>query len=73
MKNYLFFNNLYKYRRYIFYNAWYELRYRYAGTGIGIFWNIINPLCEILIYTVVFSLLLSRGVRGSSYALYLMA
>ncbi|MEH2093115.1 ABC transporter permease [Nostoc sp.] len=69
----LFFYNLYKYRRYIFYNAWYELRYRYAGTGIGILWNIINPLCEILIYTVVFSLLLSRGARGSSYALYLMA
>ena len=66
-------NNLYKYRRYIWYNAWYELRYRYAGTGIGILWNIINPLCEILIYTVVFSLLLSQGVRGNYYALYLMA
>lgn len=65
-------NNLYKYRRYIWYNAWYELRYRYAGTGIGILWNIINPLCEILIYTIVFSLLLSRGVPGKSYALYLM-
>ncbi|QLE45942.1 ABC transporter permease (plasmid) [Nostoc sp. C052] len=66
------FKNLYQYRRYIFYNAWYELRYRYAGTGIGILWNIIHPLCEILIYTVVFSLLISHGVRGSSYALYLM-
>ncbi len=65
-------NNLYKYRRYIWYNAWYELRYRYAGTGIGILWNIINPLCEILVYTIVFSLLLSRGVPGKSYALYLM-
>ncbi|MBD2451334.1 ABC transporter permease [Nostoc sp. FACHB-152] len=67
------FRNLYQYRRYIFYNAWYEMRYRYAGTGIGILWNLIHPLCEILIYTVVFSLLLSRGVRGSSYALYLMS
>ena len=73
MKNYLIVKNLYKYRRYIFYNAWYQLRYRYAGTGIGILWNIVNPLCEILIYTFVFSLLLSRGARGSSYALYLMA
>lgn len=67
------FTNLLKYRRYIWYNAWYELRYRYAGTGIGILWNLINPLCEILIYTVVFSLLVSQGVRGSSYALYLTA
>lgn len=63
--------NLYKYRRYIQYNAWYELRYRYAGTSMGILWNLINPLCEILIYTVVFSLLFSKGVRGNSYALYI--
>ena len=73
MKRHWLLNNLSKYRRYIWHNAWYELRYRYAGTGIGIIWNIIHPLCEILIYTVVFSLLISRGVRGSSYALYLMA
>ena len=73
MTSYLLLDNLYKYRRYIWYNAWYEMRYRYAGTGMGILWNIINPLCEILIYTVVFSLLLSRGVSGKSYALYLMA
>lgn len=73
MTLYWLLSNLYKYRRYIWYNAWYSLRYRYAGTGMGILWNFINPLCEILIYTVVFSLLVSKGVRGNSYALYLTA
>lgn len=63
--------NLYRYRRYILYNAWNELHFRYAGTGIGIFWNLIHPLCEIIIYTIVFSLLLARGTQGHSYALYL--
>ena len=64
-------HKLYIHRRYIVYNAWQELRFRYAGTGIGIFWNLVHPLCEITIYTVVFSLLISRGMREGSYALYL--
>lgn len=71
MKQSLFFHHLYQYRRYIFYNAWNELHFRYAGTGIGIFWNLIHPICEIIIYTIVFSLLISRGTQGHSYALYL--
>lgn len=71
MKQTLLLTNLYRYRRYIFYNAWNELHFRYAGTGIGIFWNLVHPLCEIIIYTIVFSLLLSRGTQGHSYALYL--
>jgi len=71
MKQSLLFRNLYHYRRYIFYNAWNELHLRYAGTGMGIFWNLIHPICEIIIYTIVFSLLISRGTQGYSYALYL--
>lgn len=69
----LLFRNLYQYRRYIGNNAWNQLRFRYAGTGIGIAWNLVHPLCEIVIYTVVFSLLLSRGTGEGSYALYLMS
>lgn len=64
-------HKLYTYRGYIAYNAWYELRFRYAGTGIGIFWNLIHPLAEIIIYTIVFSLILGRGMGEESYALYL--
>lgn len=67
----LLFHHLYHYRRYIFYNAWNELHLRYAGTGMGIFWNLIHPICEIIIYTIVFSLLISRGTQEHSYALYL--
>lgn len=64
-------HRLYTHRRYIAYNAWYELRFRYAGTGLGIVWNLIHPLAEITLYTLVFSLLISRGMREESYALYL--
>ncbi|PIE35788.1 hypothetical protein CSA56_02875 [candidate division KSB3 bacterium] len=31
------FKHLYHYRRYIWNNAWNDLRYRYAGTSRGIF------------------------------------
>ena len=73
MKQPVLFRNLYHYRRYICFNAWNELHLRYAGTGIGVFWNLIHPICEIVIYTIVFSLLLSRGAQTQnySYALYL--
>ncbi|MDB9315646.1 ABC transporter permease [Spirulina sp. CS-785/01] len=64
-------HRLYTHRRYIAYNAWYELRFRYAGTGIGMFWNLIHPLAEITLYTLVFSLLIGRGMREESYTLYL--
>lgn len=63
--------HLYQYRRYIFNNAWNELRFRYAGTTLGIFWNLVHPLCEITVYTLVFSVLLLRGTGERSYALYL--
>ncbi len=66
--------HLYIYRRYIWQTAWNELRYRYAGTGLGVFWNIINPLLEVLIYTFVFTQLLiirSGGERTAPFVLYL--
>lgn len=52
------FTHLYAHRRYILHTAWNDFRYYYAGTGLGMFWNIINPLLQVLLYTVVFSKLL---------------
>jgi len=66
--------NLYFHYRYLFGSLWSDLRYRYAGTAIGFYWFIINPLVEVLIYTFVFSYLLgvrSSG-RDSSYVLFLV-
>ncbi|MCB0213616.1 MAG: ABC transporter permease [Anaerolineae bacterium] len=56
--------SLYRYRRYILRNAWNDLRLRYAGSGMGIFWHILLPLAQILIYTVVFSRLMSLRSPG---------
>lgn len=52
-----------------------DLRARYAGSSLGIFWSVIHPLIILLLYIVVFSTL-ARGKfnihgRVVGYALYL--
>ncbi len=66
------FSHVYRYRRYIWKNAWNDIRYRYAGTSMGMFWNVLHPLVEILIYTLVFSWIFPARARGRSYRLYLI-
>jgi len=46
---------LYHHRKYIVQNALNDLRARYAGSGMGVFWNVINPLAQIFVFTIVFT------------------
>jgi len=52
-----------------------DLRGRYVGSSLGVFWSVIHPLVMILIYTVVFSRLMGARLAGSSdpyaYGIYL--
>jgi lipopolysaccharide transport system permease protein len=49
------FNALYTYRRFIWKQAVADLRHRYAGTGMGLAWNVVHPLGVILVYSIIFS------------------
>lgn len=60
--------NLYHYRKYIWQNALQDLRHRYAGSAVGVAWNVLLPLTQILIYTLVFSQIMT--VRGASNRAY---
>lgn len=66
---------LFAYRKYILNNAWGELKYRYAGSTLGVFWNILNPLFQILVYTLVFSNIMLAKLPGvnstGAFAVYL--
>ena len=69
--------NLWRYRGFIARNALADVRYRYAGSAMGVAWNVVNPLAQILIYSLVFSQIMAArlpgGGRGATFALYLCA
>jgi lipopolysaccharide transport system permease protein len=69
--------NLWRYRAYIIRNALSDVRYRYAGSAMGIAWNVITPLAQIIIYSFVFSQIMVTRLTGSSsnagFTLYLCA
>src|SRR5256885_16642978 len=45
-------------RRFIWQSAVAELRHRYAGTGLGVVWNVVHPLALISVYSAVFTTLM---------------
>ncbi len=54
-----------------------EIRTRYIGSFLGIFWSIIHPLTQILIYYFIFSVILKIRLGpefgGTSFAIWLVA
>jgi len=52
------------YRSFIWHAALHDLRHRYTGSAIGIFWNVLIPLAQILIYTAVFSAIMPVRLPG---------
>src|SRR5207245_4791252 len=52
-----------------------DLRGRYVGSSLGLFWTVIHPLVLILIYTVVFARVMGARLPGSpdayGYGIYL--
>ncbi len=69
--------SLLEYKDYIIANAIGELKFRYAGSSMGFFWNILNPLFQILVYTYVFSNIMKAKLNSlestGSFSLYLCA
>lgn len=47
-----------------------DLRGRYKGSVLGFFWNLINPLCQIIVYILVFSNIFRSGIEN--YYLFLV-
>ncbi len=53
-----------------------DLRARYMGSFLGLFWSVIHPLTQLLIYYFVFAVVLKMRLGpeygGTSYALWLI-
>lgn len=53
---------LYNYRQMIISLVQRDLRGRYKGSALGFLWTFINPLFQLLIYTIVFSTIMRAGI-----------
>ena len=67
--------NLYKHRGYIWRTAFAEVRNRYAGAGLGVLWNFVQPLALILIFTLIFTKVMTGNGAGlrAPYTVWLCA
>ena len=53
---------IYDYREMIHSLVRKELRGRYKGSALGFLWTFINPLLQLLVYTLVFSVIMRAGI-----------
>ena len=56
------FRELYAYREMIFSLVRRDLKGRYKGSVLGFLWTFINPLLQLAVYTLVFSVILRNNI-----------
>ena len=60
---------IYAYREMIFSLVRRDLKGRYKGSALGFLWTFINPLLQLIVYTMVFSIIMRNGIED--YYLFL--
>lgn len=63
------FKELYDYRTMIGSLVKREIRGKYKGSVLGIFWAFLSPLLQLFVYTIVFSIIMRAGIE--KYYLFL--
>jgi lipopolysaccharide transport system permease protein len=65
--------NLYRHRGYILRTAWADVRHRYAGSAMGVVWNVLQPLAQIALFSLVFTKVMTGDAKPGEapYVLYL--
>ncbi len=63
-------SNLYKYREFLKTSILKDFRGKYKKSFLGVLWSFLNPLFQLLIYSLVFPHIM--GNRIENYTLYLM-
>lgn len=56
------FKELWEYREMIFSLVKRDLKSKYKGSVLGFFWMILNPLLQLCVYTVVFSVIMKMNI-----------
>lgn len=60
---------IYAYREMIFSLVKRDLKGRYKGSALGFLWTFLNPLFQLAVYTMVFSIIMRMGIKD--YYLFL--
>ena len=63
------FKNLYNYRELLKTSVKKEVRSKYKNSFLGVLWSFLNPLLQILVYAIIFSLILNN--KQEHYAIFL--
>ena len=61
---------LYNYRQMIFSLVRKDLRGRYKGSVLGFLWTFINPLFQLIVYTIAFSFILPSPIEKYLYTVW---
>jgi lipopolysaccharide transport system permease protein len=64
------FRELYDYRDLFLFLVWRDIKVRYAQTVLGFLWAILQPVIQILIFTIVFGKVAKVPTEGLPYVLF---
>lgn len=64
------FRELNEYRDLLFSLAWRDVKVMYAQTVLGFSWAIIQPLVQIILFTIIFGKIAKIGTNGIPYVLF---
>jgi len=65
-----FVNELYKYREFLKTSIHKEFRGKYKKSFLGVLWSFLNPLCQLLIYSLVFPFIIGNSIEN--YVVFLI-
>ena len=65
-----YLNNLLQYRELLYFLVLREIKAKYKQTVLGIAWSILQPLCMMTVFTVVFSFFAKLPSDGVPYAVF---
>jgi lipopolysaccharide transport system permease protein len=64
------FKELREYQDLFFFLVWRDMKVQYAQTILGLAWAILNPLVQVLIFTIIFGKVAKLSTEGTPYMLF---
>jgi lipopolysaccharide transport system permease protein len=61
---------LWRYRELLYFFAWRDIKVRYRQAFLGVAWAVLQPLCNMLIFAIIFGRLAHMPSNGIPYALF---